>query len=143
MRKGSLVGLFMLLFGLGVVGCSSTAGSTPDGPGGSDSAVSHGPDASRPLDTASRQADASSLGYTDAGCLSYAGAGQLCGDGSPGTICAFSAQCGASTSGGQCEINCTMGAGYSKCYGPSNVACLQNAMAARDCTAFKGCGWIL
>ena len=131
MRKGSFVGLFMLLLGFGVMGCSSTANSAPDAPGGSDSAVSHG------------QADASSLGYTDAGCLSYAGAGQLCGDGSPGTICAFSAQCGASTSGGQCEINCTMGAGYSKCYGPSNVACLQNAMAAQDCTAFKGCGWIL
>jgi hypothetical protein len=143
MLKGSLVGLSILLLGLGMMGCSSTANSTPDGPGGSDSAVSHGPDASRPLDTASRQADASSLGYTDGGCLSYAGASQLCGDGSPGTICAFSAQCGSSTSADQCMINCSMGAGYSKCYGPSNVACLQNAMAAQDCTAFKGCGWIL
>ncbi|MGA7740461.1 MAG: hypothetical protein ABSF35_25200 [Polyangia bacterium] len=143
MRNGFPVRFFMLLLGLGMMGCSSTANSTPDGPGGSDSAVSHGPDASRPLDTASGQADASSLGYTDGGCLSYAGASQLCGDGSPGTICAFSAQCGSSTSAGQCMINCTMGAGYSKCYGPSNVACLQNAMAAQNCTALNACDWIL
>ena len=128
MRKNSLVGLFILLLGLGVTGCSSTASSTPDAPSGSDSAVSPG------------HADASSLGYTDAGCLSYAGASQLCGVGS---LCAFSAQCGASTSAGQCEINCTMSAGYSRCYGPSNVACLQNALAAQDCTAFKACAWTL
>jgi hypothetical protein len=40
-------------------------------------------------------------------------------------------------------INCSMGAGYSKCYGPSNVACLQNAMAAQNCTALNACDWIL
>ena len=162
MRKGFLVGLFMLLLGLGVMGCSSTASSSipiggTDGgvstggnrgtggttgaggttsaggmatggaatggtstgkydAGGSDSAASQGKDASFPPDATSRQADASSLGYTDGGCLSYAGASQLCGDGSPGTICAFSAQCGSSTNAGQCMINCSMGAGYSKCW---------------------------
>jgi hypothetical protein len=40
-------------------------------------------------------------------------------------------------------INCSMGAGYMNCYGPSKVTCLQNAMAAQDCAALKGCGWVL
>jgi hypothetical protein len=79
----------------------------------------------------------------DGGCLTYAGAVTVCGDGSAGTICAFSAQCGTSTSAGQCEINCSMGAGYSKCYGAADVACLQNAMTAQSCAALTRCGWIL
>jgi len=32
---------------------------------------------------------------------------------------------------------------YSKCYGPKDVTCLQEAMKAQDCTAFKACGWFL
>ncbi|HEY3449983.1 MAG TPA: hypothetical protein VGK67_26765 [Myxococcales bacterium] len=103
------------------------------------------------LDAALAGADASSihrdagpaLPYSDAGCLAYAGANQVCGDGSSGTMCAFSVQCGASSSGGQCNINCTMGAGYSRCYGPTDVACVQDAWAASDCAAFKACNWVL
>ena len=92
---------------------------------------------------AGSKADAENLPLNDAGCLTYDGATTLCGDGSAGTICAFSVQCGSSTSASQCGINCSMGAGYSKCYGAKDVACLQNAMKAQDCAAFSSCGWIL
>jgi len=89
------------------------------------------------------KADAENLPLSDAGCLTYDGATTLCGDGSAGTICAFSVQCGTSTNAGQCGINCSMGAGFSKCYVAKDVACLQSAMKAQDCTAFRTCGWIL
>jgi hypothetical protein len=89
------------------------------------------------------KADAANLPLNDAGCLTYDGATTLCGDGSAGTICAFSVQCGTSTNAGQCGINCSMGAGYSKCYGAKDVACLQNALKAQDCVAFSACNWIL
>jgi hypothetical protein len=132
MRKGSRVRLFTLMLAASVVGCSSSSG--PDqAPGGSDSGPGPGqPDSSGPVGPA--------LAY-DGGCITYAGAAKFCGDGTPGTICGFAAQCSGSNAG-QCVINCAMNAGYVGCYGPSVVACLQNAFTAQDCAAFSKCGWL-
>lgn len=78
----------------------------------------------------------------DAGCLTFAGASKICGFSSDDAICKLSVSCGSSTDDGQCKINCEMGTTV-KCYMAPDVQCLENALAAKSCSALKACGWIL
>jgi hypothetical protein len=75
-------------------------------------------------------------------CLTFAGASDVCGFESDGSICTFSVGCGASTDMGQCQINCEMGTTVN-CYAQSDVDCIIAAMCADDCTALTACGFIL
>jgi hypothetical protein len=136
--KLSYLLIFAMVLTFSACGTSTTNASDS---GSVDSRVP-GADVAAKADVGAK-ADAENLPLNDAGCLTYEGATTLCGDGSSGTICAFSVQCGTSTSASQCGINCSMGAGYSKCYAAKDVLCLQNTMKAQDCTAFSACGWIL
>jgi hypothetical protein len=79
----------------------------------------------------------------DAGCITFQGAGKLCGGASDRKIRNFSVSCGTSTSVGQCKINCEM---YTtvQCFNASDAAaCLLNATSANDCAALKACKWKL
>ncbi|HEY4223206.1 MAG TPA: hypothetical protein VGO62_17735 [Myxococcota bacterium] len=76
------------------------------------------------------------------GCVTFAGASSVCGGASTGDVCAFSLGCGHSDSLDQCSINCEMAATVT-CYKDVDVACLEDATNAADCTALAQCAWIL
>src|SRR5690606_7676620 len=76
------------------------------------------------------------------GCVTYAGAGALCGFASDESICAFAVSCGRTDAVGQCKINCEM-ATTSECYEATDVACLRAAVKAGACDALAQCRWIL
>ncbi|WP_170229888.1 hypothetical protein [Polyangium fumosum] len=80
--------------------------------------------------------------YNAEGCLTYQGAGAVCGSASDGDTCELSVSCMASTDVGQCNINCVMGTTI-KCYKEADVKCLVDAVCAGDCDALKACGWVL
>ncbi|MBI5549131.1 MAG: hypothetical protein HY901_35040 [Deltaproteobacteria bacterium] len=101
-----------------------------------------GPDAAVRPDASTVGQDAGGWVYSDAGCLTFRSISQLCGYDSDESICRFSFSCNASSSVGQCQINCEMGSTL-RCYGPTDIVCIQDAFAAEDCNAFKACGWVL
>ncbi|GAC1572060.1 MAG: hypothetical protein NVS3B20_03990 [Polyangiales bacterium] len=136
------------------IGCSSSDSATPqsavdsaianaDSNATSDTAVGETADAvdSQSTPDADATSEAGHESY-DAGCLTFAGASEVCGTKSDHTICAFSVGCKSSSSDGQCSINCEMGASVG-CYSAANVKCLRDAVAAKSCTALKACNWIL
>ena len=97
-------------------------------------------DSSKPKDAATdRNVD---VPLDDAGCLTFAGASKICGFSSDDAVCSFSVSCGTSTDDGQCKINCEMGTTV-KCYNAANVKCLEDAVAARSCSALTACAWVL
>ncbi len=97
-------------------------------------------DGAKPHDAApARDAD---VPLNDAGCLTYEGASKICGFMSDDAVCAFSLTCATSTDDGQCKINCEMGSTV-KCYTAADVKCLEDAVAAKSCSALKACNWIL
>ncbi len=130
----AVLGLILIL---GIAACS-TAPAGDDA--GTDGSLGAAPDAAAAGDAG---ADAGSLPYSDAGCLTFDGVSQVCGFKSDGKVCAFSTQCKSSSDLGQCKINCEMGTSVGKCYGPSDVSCLLNSVSAQDCAALAACHWVL
>jgi hypothetical protein len=112
----------------------------PDSDASSDASSGSTIDSATPMDAApDTNVD---VPLNDAGCLTFAGASKICGFSSNDEICKLSVSCGSSTDDGQCKINCEMGTTV-KCYKAADVKCLENALAAKSCTALKACGWIL
>jgi hypothetical protein len=85
--------------------------------------------------------DAIPTTFNDAGCLTFGGAQTFCGTNSNDRICQMAVDCSLSTDLSQCQINCEMGT-MIECYGFNDVACVQMALSANNCTQLAGCGWI-
>jgi hypothetical protein len=122
----------------------STQPTSPDDAGAPDDDTSSSPPAA-PTEDAKAPDDGDEdpdVEVNADGCVTYAGAGALCGFKSDEAICAFAVSCGRTDDVGQCKINCEM-ASTIECYEAADAACLRAATKAGDCDALATCRWIL
>ena len=75
--------------------------------------------------------------YDSDGCLTFTGAGEVCGD-AQGEVCTFLVGCGLSSDADQCSIDCTMATTLG-CIDETTVDCLIAATCASDCDAAEAC----
>ncbi len=132
-----VVGVALLLLIVAMSACSPDDPDNPytlsDGDGQATGDVG-GDDNGSPIDN---------LEFDTGGCLTFAGAGDLCGSGSDGTVCQFAATCRTDSNTGQCSIDCEMSPTVG-CIDKPSAQCVWDAKLAQDCTALAACsGWAL
>lgn len=80
------------------------------------------------------------LPTTDAGCLAWAAAEQVCGVDSDEEVCELAVSCGASSDLGTCKINCEMQTTVN-CFSNADAQCLIDAVKAKSCSKLSACKW--
>jgi len=88
------------------------------------------------------EAEAGMPAYDDMGCLTYAGAREICGFGSDDVVCAEVAACGLGPES-ECSINCEMAATVF-CISREMVEPCETVARGRDCPGVtSSCrGWL-